>query len=190
MRLQQQLVRRHALRAADDLAVTLGREHVHAQRQFRPLRIRLHVKRLHLRGIAVHHHRPVELRRDISLVRRAEIAAPLELVLQRALGVAFLQHLHRFVVGDARKRRVDLFQLGDVAADDLQLGAALLQAALHDEGDEALRPAPSGRRAWRRRLPARPSRTRSGGGGSSISRRGRSGRSEYTLPSAIAVASM
>ena len=86
----------------------------------------------------MHHHRLVELRRKISFVGRAEIAAPLELRFQRALGVAFLQILHRIVVADARKWRLNLFQLRNVAANRLQIGAPPLQAALHDETDQPL----------------------------------------------------
>src|ERR1700680_3622389 len=59
--LQQQFVGRHALRAADDFPVAFGREHIHAQSQFRPLRIGLHVERFHLRRISMHHDRLVEL---------------------------------------------------------------------------------------------------------------------------------
>ena len=81
----------------------------------------------------MNHDRAIELRRDVGFIGRAEVAAPFELVFERAFGVAFLQHLHGFVVGDAREWRIDLFELGDVAADGLQVGAPLFEAALHDE---------------------------------------------------------
>src|SRR5207245_5329744 len=55
--LQQQVVIANALRSADDLAVALGRQHVNAERQLRTLRIRLHVKRLHLRRVTMDHDR-------------------------------------------------------------------------------------------------------------------------------------
>ena len=77
--LQQQFVRGHTLRAANDFAVSLGRKHVDTQCKFRPLRVRLHVKRLHLRGIAMHHHRLIELRRKIGFIGRAQVAAPFKL---------------------------------------------------------------------------------------------------------------
>src|ERR1035437_9049555 len=137
--LQQQIVGPNALRAADDFPVTLGREHIHAEGELRPLRIGLHVERLDGRRIAMHHYRPVELRRDVGFIRRTEVTAPLELVLDQALGMSFLQHLHGLVVGDARKRRGNLLQLAEVAADRLQLGTPLLQASLDDEGNELLR---------------------------------------------------
>ena len=57
----------------------------------------------------MHHDRLVELRGKIGFVGRAEIAAPFELVFQRAFGVAFLQHLDGVVVGDARERRLQSF---------------------------------------------------------------------------------
>ena len=84
------------------------------------------------------HYRAIELCRDIRFIRRTQVAAPLEVVLQLAFGVAVLQHLHCFVVGDARKRRVDLLQLRDIALDRRQLRFAPLQHALHDKGDEIL----------------------------------------------------
>ncbi len=49
-----------------------------------------------------------------------------------------LQALDRLVVGDARERRCDLFELGDVPPDDLQVGAAFFEATLYQEGDQAL----------------------------------------------------
>src|SRR5450755_3419612 len=76
---QQQIVRPNALRSADDFAVSLWREDVHAQRQFRSLRIRLHVKSFYLRRISMHNYRLFKLRRKISFVGRAEIAAPFKL---------------------------------------------------------------------------------------------------------------
>src|ERR1700733_7744912 len=49
-----------------------------AQCPLRTLRIGLHVEGLHLRRITMHHHRLIELRRKISLIGRAKVAAPLE----------------------------------------------------------------------------------------------------------------
>src|ERR1700728_2027393 len=48
----EQFIARHALRAADDFAVALRSEHVYAERKVRILRVRLHIERLHCRGIA------------------------------------------------------------------------------------------------------------------------------------------
>ena len=64
-----------------------------------------------------------------GLVGAAEIAAPLDFA---ALG---LQNLDRVVVAHARERRLDGFQLGDVALQALQFFAAVLQHAAHDEDD-------------------------------------------------------
>src|SRR5580704_9647796 len=49
--LQEQIVRGHALRTADDFAVTFGRQHVNAKSKLRTLGIRFHVKRLYAGGI-------------------------------------------------------------------------------------------------------------------------------------------
>src|SRR5947209_19176484 len=103
--LAQSFIVAHALRAADDLAVTFGSEDVNAQREFRPLRIGLHVKRLDLRRVAMDHHRLFELRRDVSLVGRAEVAAPFKPIFERALGVTFLQHLYGLVIAETREWR-------------------------------------------------------------------------------------
>src|ERR1700730_14583966 len=54
--LDEQIVVRDAFTAADDFAVALGSEHVKSKRQLGPQRVRLHVKRLEGRRIAVHHH--------------------------------------------------------------------------------------------------------------------------------------
>ena len=74
----------------------------------------------------MHHDRPVELRGKISLVGRAQVATPLELVIERALRVPLLQPLYRFVISDAGKRRLHIFQLADIAPDGGQLVAAAL----------------------------------------------------------------
>src|SRR3984885_16213632 len=42
--LQQQIIRGHALRSANDLAIALRRKHVDAERKLRTLRTRLHIK--------------------------------------------------------------------------------------------------------------------------------------------------
>src|SRR5579859_8227699 len=87
---QQMLVIANTLRTADDLAVSFRRQHIHGQRQLRTLRVRLHVKGLHLRRVAVHHHRLVKLRRNIRLVGGTKISAPLKLSFDLSLGVTLL----------------------------------------------------------------------------------------------------
>ena len=66
-----------ALAAADDLAVALGREHVHAQRHLRVVRIVLEVEGLHVGRVAVDDDRPVELVGEDRLLVAAEVVAPL-----------------------------------------------------------------------------------------------------------------
>src|SRR4051812_39453055 len=94
----QRVIVTHALRASDDLAVSFRRQHVYTQRMLGISRVRLHVERLDGCGIPMDHHWLFELRRDVSLIRRAEIATPLEVVLKLAFGVTFLQHLHSIVI--------------------------------------------------------------------------------------------
>src|SRR6478752_4269653 len=59
--LEQQVVVANALRAADNLAVAFRRQHIHAQRQLRALRIRLHIEGFHLGRVAMNHHRLIKL---------------------------------------------------------------------------------------------------------------------------------
>src|SRR4029077_5775279 len=65
-----------ALPAADDLPVTLGREHVDTERDPRVGRIGLHVERLRLDRVAVHHDRTIEGVRERRLLVGAEIGTP------------------------------------------------------------------------------------------------------------------
>src|SRR6266446_5168992 len=59
--LQQQFMRGHALRSADDFAVAFGSQHVYTERQFRALWIGFHIECLHAGWIAMHHDRLVIL---------------------------------------------------------------------------------------------------------------------------------
>jgi hypothetical protein len=59
--LQQQIVARETLTAADDFADAFGREHVDAQGELRPLGIGLHVERLDLRRIAMNRDGAIEV---------------------------------------------------------------------------------------------------------------------------------
>src|SRR5579872_7369367 len=52
--------------------------------------------------------------------------------------MALLKILDGIVVANSRKRRLDFFQLGNIAPDGLQIDTALFQAALYEEADEAL----------------------------------------------------
>jgi hypothetical protein len=69
---RQQFERRHALAAADDLAVALGRQAIARQAEPRVGRIGLHVERLHRGGIVRDEQRPVVLLEStVSSVRRS-----------------------------------------------------------------------------------------------------------------------
>ena len=102
--LHQQIVVMDALPAADDLPVALGRKNIDAQGNFRPLRIRLHIKRFHLGRIAVDHDRRRVLLRQDCFVPAAEIASPLD------FRSGSLHLLHRFVVAQPWERPGDLLQ--------------------------------------------------------------------------------
>ncbi len=129
---QEQIVVRDALAAADDLAVALRRQHVHAQGDVGPLRVGLHVEGLHLRRVPGDRHGPVETVREQRLVGRAEIAAPLE-------GLALLvEHLHRVVVRDAREGLLHQFELRDVPVEPAQFGPAALEHARHHRDHQVL----------------------------------------------------
>src|SRR5580704_15232271 len=137
--LKQQVVRGHALRSADDLAITFRSKNINAKREFGALGIGLHIERLHASRIAMHHDGPVIEGRKISFIGRTEVPAPFEFVFEFAKCVAFLQFLNGLVVGDSRKGRIDLLQLRKVAADGLQVGTPPLQTALNQERQQAFR---------------------------------------------------
>src|SRR5688500_15555761 len=59
--LLQELKRSGALAAAYDFAVAFGREHIAAQRQFRPLGVARHVEGFDGRRVMMNHDRLVEL---------------------------------------------------------------------------------------------------------------------------------
>src|SRR5262249_19852254 len=118
------------------LTVALGRYHVHAKRQIRSLRNRFHVERSHRGRITMNHHRPVKMIRQITLVRCTKISAPLEPVLELALCVSFLEHCHRIVVLQSRKRYIDLFQFRNVPFELREFLSSILQYAMHYERDE------------------------------------------------------
>ena len=173
MRCEQQVEIGEALAAADDLAVALGREHVDAERELGPLRIRLHVERLDRRRIAVHAAPAGRTARDSAVSSGPPKSPP------HSNGSPFSCSIFdRLVVGDARERRLHRLELRGVALEHLQLAAAACSSTRATTDDDQ----PLGELhhvVERRRTPsrARPSRTRSGGGASSTSRRGTSGRS-------------
>src|SRR5450631_4750859 len=86
-----------ALRPADDLAVTLGREHVEPEHDLRILGVRLHVESLDRDRIARDHDRRVETLGERRLLVAAEVVAELH---REAL---LLEDLDRLAVGDARE---------------------------------------------------------------------------------------
>ena len=67
-----------ALRAADDLAVALGGEHVEAEDDLRILRVGLHVERLDRDREAGHDQRPLEVGAERGLLVGAEVVAELD----------------------------------------------------------------------------------------------------------------
>src|SRR5204863_20098 len=98
--LDKQVVVVNTLATANDFAVTFGCDHIRAQRQLGTIGVGLHVERLDRGWITVDDHRAVKLLAKQGLISVTEVAAPFD-------GAAFaLQDRHRFVVTDARKRRL------------------------------------------------------------------------------------
>ncbi len=83
----------------------------------------------------------------------------------------------RLRVGQTIEGRLDFFKSGDVGAESFKFGAVVFQDTADNRGNEIFRQFQAGRPVRYRRLPARPSRIRSDGGGSCFFRRGKSGRS-------------
>ena len=90
-----------------------------------------HVEGLHGRGIAMDHHRLVELLGNERFLVAAEIVAPL----RRVAGL--LQNFDGFVVGDARKRRHDLREFATSRPSVASSRARFCTHALHHGADEA-----------------------------------------------------
>ena len=126
----EQIVVGNAFAAADDFAVAFGREHVKSESQFGPQSVRLHVKRLEGRRIAMHHYRAVIRARKNRFLVAAEVVSPL-------YGIsALLEDLDRFVVGNSRKRSLDIRKLRRVASHRLKLSCAIFHHGLHDVTDQ------------------------------------------------------
>ena len=85
------------------------------------------------------HDRLIELRGDVGLIRRTEIAAPLKPGFHLAFAVTFLKQPDRIVVADPVERGLDVFQPGDVTLDGLQIVPAAGHNLLHNVADEVFR---------------------------------------------------
>ncbi len=141
--LEQQVVIADALRAAADFAVALGREQIHGLADLGSTGPRFHVKSLDRARVAVDEDGGIELAGDGRLVRRAKVNAPVEFEQFLLLGAGlffaqFVDHFGRVVVGDARERGLDGFQLCQVAAEGQQLRLTVPQDALDDVDDHLL----------------------------------------------------
>ena len=90
-----------ALRAADDLAVALGGEHVDAEGLGGVGGVGLHVEGLDGGGVAVDHDGLVELGADVGLVGRAEVVAVDVGGFELAGFVGLVEHGVGFVVAEA-----------------------------------------------------------------------------------------
>ena len=120
----------NALPAPDDLAIPLGSQHIHTERQVGTRRIILHVEGLDRAGIPMHDHRPVELIRQHRLFVASEVVAWLD-------RIAFLlQQRHRLIVADPRERGHDTVQFGGVALQDRELRPACFQHPSHDDAEQ------------------------------------------------------
>src|SRR4051794_20903557 len=105
-----------ALSAAHDLAVSLGGEHVHVQRELRVLRVTREVEGLEPDRVAMNDDRAVELVRDDGLLVAAEVVADLRLRVP-----VLLKDVDGLVVRDAREGDLDVLQELRVALEDLEL---------------------------------------------------------------------
>ena len=72
----------------------------------------------------MHHQRAIELGGEIGLVRRTEVIAIFELLLEQALGMRAVQHSGGFIVGDPGKGRLHAFEFRRVAPQHLQVEAS------------------------------------------------------------------
>src|SRR4051812_6842867 len=123
---QQLVVIVLALRAADNLAIAFRRQQIVAEHCPRISRILLHVKGLRLLRVVVDEDRTVGAFDEERFVLGAEIVAPFG-------GAALrLENLYRVAVVDARERRLDGLQPGDVALQLLELGLFAIENARDD----------------------------------------------------------
>ena len=129
--------------AANDFAITFGRQHIDAQRQVRPRRIRLHVERLHLGGIAMNQTGRSNCERVVSSASRSLL--PTGIVFNRPSGLP--ENLHRLVVSHAREGRRDLLQLLDIAADICSSGRRFSRQRVTMKRHQSARPAHSSSRS-------------------------------------------
>ena len=136
---RHQIVIVDSLRAADDLAVALGRQHVDAQRPGRVVG-RLHIERLDLGRPVRDHHRPVQLGRQQRFVEAAEVGTVFEGrragLLHLCLGLGPAQDRRRLIVGHPREGGLDRLQLAQVALEELQLFLAPVEHPRDDVADE------------------------------------------------------
>ena len=166
----EQVVIVDALAAADDLAVAFRREHVHSQRQLRPLRVGLEVERFDLGREPVHQQRTLLiLRQDASRPCRRN---------RRPTGSRCPCSAE-----SSPRRRSSCAETAPgsfPACSRPAPASSVLRGGSPAPGRQCrpgnLRPAPSRLPASRTPSPAPPSRTPSDGGASSTSRRGTSDR--------------
>ena len=97
----EEVVAVDALRAADDLAVALGREDIDAEGLGGVGRVGLHVEGLGGGGVAVDHDGAVELGAEVGLVGRAEVVAVDVRGFELAGFVGGIEHGVGFVVAQA-----------------------------------------------------------------------------------------
>src|SRR5215475_67470 len=97
--LDEQIVIMNALAAADDFAITFGRQHVESKGQLGPLWVRLHVESFEGCGVAMNNHRAVERAGDDGFFVAPEVVAEFG-------GIAiFIENRDGFLVTNAREGR-------------------------------------------------------------------------------------
>src|SRR5262249_18284192 len=127
-----------SLTTSDHFSITFRREHVDAHCKVGSLGIGLHIKSFDGCRVTMNHYRPVEMARNIGLVRSPKVAAPFKARLKLAFGLTFLQHLYRIVVVRPRKRRRYVVELRGITLELCKLASSVLEHAVNDEADELL----------------------------------------------------
>src|ERR1700674_5883032 len=129
--LQEQVVIVDALAAPDDFAVAFRRDHVKGEGELGTLGVRLHVKGFDRSRVVVDQHRAIEGAGDDGFFVAAEVVAELGGI------TVVVQQGNRIFIADARERRLNVFELGDIALEGFEFARLVLEDALHDGADEA-----------------------------------------------------
>ena len=116
--------------APDDFPVALRRQHIHVEHDARVLGVLLHVERLDTGRVALDHQRALEGLRQHGLLVRPEVLPVFDLDTFRC------EALDRVAVADAWERALDTLECAEIAFQQLEFAAAVLERALHAGADQ------------------------------------------------------